>query len=151
MPLDFKTAFDSVPHCRMMKKFSGYEICGNLLRWISNFIKHRQQRIVINGVCSDWINVKSGVPQGSVLRPLLFLLYLNDIPDTISCSLKLFADDVKMSSSIQHPSDLVHLQHNIDLLNCWSQKWQLYLNISKCKFLSIGNSLDAAYIYTINH
>ena len=143
--LDFKKAFDSVPHCRMMKKLSGYGICGNLLNWLSNFIQHRQQRVyvVINGVCSNWINVKSGVPQGLVLGPLLFLLYVNDIPDTNSYSLiKLFADDV---TAIQHPSDIVHLQHNIDLLNCWSQKWQLYLSISKCKFLSIGNSLDAAY------
>ena len=120
-------------------------VIANLLRWISNFIQNRQQRVVINGVCSDWINVKSGVPQGSVLGPLLFLLYVNNIPDTISCSLKLFADDVKIYSTIQHSSDIAHLQHNIDLLNCWSQKWQLYLNSSKCKFLSIGNSLDAAY------
>ena len=143
--LDFKKAFDFVSHCPMMKRLSVYGICGNLLRRISNFIQHRQQRVVITGVCSDWINVKSGVPQGSVLGPLLFLLYVNDIPDTISCSLKLFADDVKIYSTIQYPSDIAHLQHNIDLLNCWSQKWQLYLNISKCKFLSIGNSLDAAY------
>ena len=143
--LDFKKAFDSVPHCRMMKKLSGYGICGNLLRWISNFIQHRQQSVLINGMYSDWINVISGVSQSLVLGPLLFLLYVNDIPDTISCSLKLFADDVKIYSTIQHSSDIVHLQHNIDLLNCWSQKWQLYLNISKCKFLSIGNSLDAVY------
>ena len=99
----------------MMKKLSGYGICGNLLRWISNFIQHRQQRVVINGVCFDWINVKSIVSQGSVLRPLLFLLYVNDIPDTISFSLKLFADDVKIYSTIQYPSDIVHLQHNVDL------------------------------------
>ena len=70
----------------MMKRLSGYGICDNLLRWLSNFVQHRQQ-VVINGVCSDWINVKSGVPQGLVLGPLLFLLYVNDIPHTISCSL----------------------------------------------------------------
>ena len=143
--LDFKKAFDSVPHHRMMKKLGGYGICGNLLKWLSNFIQHRLQRVVINGTCSDWISVKSGVPQGSVLGPLLFLLYVNDIPDSISCSLKLFADDVKIYMTTQSPSDVVHLQYNLDLLNNWSLKWQLYLNISKCKFLSLGNSLNTAY------
>ena len=77
----------------------------------------RLQRVVINGTCSEWVSVKSGVPQGSVLGPLLFLLYVNDIPDSISCSLKLFADDVKIYSTIQGPLDIVHLQHNLDLLN----------------------------------
>ena len=79
----------------MMKKLSGYGICGNLSRWLSNFTQHRLQRIVIYGVCSDWTNVKSGVPRGLVLGPLLLLLYVNNIPNKISCSLKLFADDVK--------------------------------------------------------
>ena len=61
----------------MMKKLPGYEVCGNLLRWLSNFIQYRQQRVVINGVCSDWINVKNGVPHCSILGPLLFLLHVN--------------------------------------------------------------------------
>ena len=76
----------------------------------------------------------------------MFLLYVNNILDTITCSLKLFADDVKIYSAVQHLSDIVQLQYNIDLLPALLvTKGQLYLNISKCKFLSFGNSLDAAY------
>ena len=82
-----------------------------------------------------------------LIGPLLFLLYVNDILDIISCGLKLFADDAKIYSPIKYPSDVAYLQYNLDLMNNWSLKWQLYLNISKCKFISLSNSMAYTYYY----
>ncbi len=96
--LDFQKAFDSVCHKKLLQKLEGYGICGFLLKWICAFLSNRKQRVVINDVCSEVCDVISGVPQGSVLCPLLFLLYVNDIVDCASdgVKIKLFADDVKL-------------------------------------------------------
>jgi len=82
--LDYSKAFDSVPHQRLLCKLEAYSIRGNLLSWLSNFLSNRLQKVTINGCLSEWTNVQSGVPQGSVLGPLLFILYVNDIPDLIN-------------------------------------------------------------------
>jgi len=92
--LNYSKAFDSVPHCQLISKLEAYGICGDLSLWISNFLSNRLQREVINGCLSDWVSVKSGVPQGSILGPLLFILYVNDIPDLIESNSKMFADDI---------------------------------------------------------
>ena len=98
--LDFTKAFDSVPHERLLLKLKGYGIEGNLLKWFRNFLTNRQQRVVVRGTFSSWTHVKSGVPQGTILGPILFLIYVNDISSNISSSIKMFADDTKVYREI---------------------------------------------------
>jgi ribonuclease P/MRP protein subunit RPP40 len=100
--LDFRKAFDTVPHQRLLKKLESYGICGKLLKWITQFIVGRKQQVVIDGIKSQATEVKSGIPQGSVLSPLLFVIYINDLPAGISSSCKLFADDSKIYGGVQH-------------------------------------------------
>src|SRR6059036_1246762 len=94
--LDFQKAFDKVPHARLMKKIRNYGITGMVGGWIERWLEHRQQRVVINGNCLEWREVKSGVPQGSILGPLLFTLYINDIRNGLTNSILNFADDTKL-------------------------------------------------------
>ena len=98
--LDFRKAFDCVPHKRLLMKIEKLGISGNLLKWIKDFLTDRQQRVLINGISSEWSEVSSGVPQGSVLGPLLFILYVNDLPSEVSSFCKLFADDAKGSLTL---------------------------------------------------
>ena len=110
---DFKKAFDSVPHCRLLLKLKSYGISGNLLSWLSSFLTGRLQRVTLDNVYSEWSNVISGVPQGSVLGPILFLLYINDIPSVVDSHLLLFADDIKLYRRIQSENDIIQLQKDI--------------------------------------
>ena len=91
--LDFSKAFDRVSHQRLLQKLQHYGIRGSLLQWTEHFLTQRQQQVVIDGQASDWEHVTSGVPQGTVLGPLLFLTFINDIPSGITSNLRLFADD----------------------------------------------------------
>ena len=91
--LDFEKAFDTPPHLLLKCKLYGYDIGGKTLKWIDFLVCDRQQRVMVNGVKSDWAPVLSGVPQGTVLGPLLFSLYINDITEDIDSELRLFADD----------------------------------------------------------
>jgi hypothetical protein len=93
--LDFANAFDTVPHNRLKLKLRNAGIRGNVLRWIVSFLNNRRQKVVLPGGSSSWMNVTSGVPQGSILGPILFLLYVNDLPDSVNSTAKLFADDTK--------------------------------------------------------
>ena len=93
---DFKKAFDSVPHQRLLKKISAYGIRGQILNWIRNFLTDRKQEVVVRGVRSSLETVTSGVPQGSVLGPTLFILYVNELPELVQGQIKLFADDAKI-------------------------------------------------------
>ena len=133
--LDFSKAFDAVPHQRLMGKLQAYGIGGKLLKWIGAFLTCRRQQVVINGVCSDWAPVSSGVPQGSVLGPLLFVIYINDMSVSTECPLKIFADDTKI---YQVSANSDKLQEDINQVRQWSEKWQLPFNETKCKVLHIG-------------
>ena len=116
--LDFAKAFDSVPHERLLLKLSSLGIHGYILRWLRFFLTQRKQRVVINGVSSDWADVISGVPQGSVLGPLLFVLYINDLESVVKHSIvKLFADDVLLYASVHSSADCSALQDDLAATN----------------------------------
>ena len=123
--LDFAKAFDSVPHMILLHKLEGYGIVGNTLRWISSFLSGRRQKVVVNGEASAWSSVISGVPQGSVLGPILFIYYINDMPGVVHGFIQMFADDTKIFTSIINEESRIRFQKDIDNLQSWSVKWQL--------------------------
>jgi hypothetical protein len=136
--LDFAKAFDTVPHNLLLKKLSMYGFGGNMLRWFSSYLSNRHQRVVIDGNNSNWLPVLSGVPQGSILGPLMFILYINDIHTCINYSnIALFADDTKLYTNVKSNEDCVNLQKDLDSMLEWGKKWKMKLNISKCKILTI--------------
>ena len=143
--LDFRKAFDTVPHQRLMKKLYAYGVRGEIIIWIEEFLKDRQQRVVLNGETSDWTNVTSGIPQGSVLGPILFLIYINDLPDIVRNIVKLFADDIKLYARVNTECQRDNLQTDINNLVEWSETWQLRFNSSKCKHLHLGNESGFTY------
>ena len=147
--LDFKKAFDSVPHKRLVEKLNSYGIQGNLKTWLSNFLTNRQQRVVVNGEASDWQEVLSGIPQGSILGPILFIIFINDLPSVVGNVCKLFADDCKLYKIIKSKLDQDDLQNDIDNLCKWSQDWLLSFNIKKCKVVTFGDKKHD-YDYTMN-
>ena len=136
--LDFQKAFDKVPHIRLISKLQAYGIDGNLLSWINSFLSNRRQRVCVRGSFSEWSQVISGVPQGSVLGPILFILYINDLLEQIQSSLWTFADDTKIYRPILTTEDQNILQKDLDIFTQWNKTWQGFLNISKCKHLSLG-------------
>ena len=100
----FEKTFDKVPHKRLALKLAAHGIDGELLRWIVNWLSDRRQGVVLNGQCSAWRDVLSCVPQGSLLGPLLFVIYINDIDDSIACKILKFADDTKIYREIGRAS-----------------------------------------------
>lgn len=139
--IDFAKAFDSVVHSKLIKKCSAYGFRGFLLDFIKSFLTNRKQRVKIDDCVSCFGDVKSGVPQGSVLGPLLFLIYINDMPDTIMyCIIKLYADDSKLSSKVKKgEGSSIDLQSDLTRLFEWCDKWQLKINSSKCAVLPLGS------------
>ena len=135
--LDFEKAFDTPPHELLKCKLYGYGIGGKTLKWIDSFLCDRQQRVMVNGVKSDWAPVISGVPQGTVLGPLLFSLYINDITEDIDSELRLFADDCVCYREIKNTEDTVKLQEDIDRLGCWARSWGMRFQPVKCNIVQI--------------
>ena len=145
--LDFQKAFDKVPHKRLLKKLQTHGITGNLRNWLEDWLSERKQRVVLNGVSSRWLKVKSGVPQGSVLGPILFLIYVNDMDDGITCKISKFADDTKIASRVTTTHEKESLQSDLDRLVSWADEWQMKFNVEKCKVLHIGsNNNHAQYL-----
>ena len=148
MYLDFSRAFDKVPHRRLLMKVQSLGVRGNMAAWIEAWLNDRQQRTVLNGKFSEWKDVTSGVPQGSVLGPCLFIIYINDIEaaiDTIMLVIK-FADDTKACGVADRLEDCESLQEQVDKLYQWSLDWQMLFNKEKCKVIHIGgNSLRYDY------
>ena len=145
--LDFRKAFDRVPHGRLLFKLKKMGFQGELLSWIENFLRNRRQRVVLNQTESSWRRVYSGVPQGSVLGPILFLIYINDLPEYVKSSCKIFADDTKIYSKVDNENDARLVQEDIDKLVSWSQKWLLSFNAEKCKVMHIGRRNDRERYY----
>ena len=135
---DFSKAFDTVPHRRLITKLKAYGIHGKTLHWIEDFLKDRTQIVKVNGENSRSAPVISGIPQGSVLGPVLFLIYINDLPDLVTSDMFLFADDTKILREIRSKEDSLALQNDIDALEVWSQKWLLTFHPNKCHVLTIG-------------
>ena len=125
--LDFCKAFDKVPHQRLLKKLWGYGIRGNVHAWVKEFLTYRSQLVKINGASSEPVNVTSGVPQGSVLGPILFLIYINDLPDTIAAIIKLFADDAKVYRSISTVENVNEVQNSV--VKSWADIWEMLFNL----------------------
>ena len=124
-------------------------ITGKILNWIGNFLHCIQQRVVVEGVCSSWSHVGSGVSQGSVYGPVLFFIYINDLPRCVSCRIRMYADDTKRLSTINCLADVDALQKNINKLMSWSCDWQLCFIASECKVMHIGRkNIERTYKLT---
>ena len=139
---DFRKAFDTVCHSKLLVKLHSYGISGNLLAWIEAFLCGRTQSVRIDQKISAATSVISGVPQGSVLGPTLFLLYINDVADIFSdlcVSFSLFADDLKLFTSYKLDASHTELQLAIDRLSAWSGLWQMEIAVSKCSAFRISN------------
>ena len=145
--LDFQKAFDTIPHQRLLSKVHTYGIRGKVYEWIRNFLLNRRQRVVLNNSKSTWSEVISSVPQGSLLGPILFILYINDLPDVISCVSKLFADDTKPYRSVDSYGDSNTIQMDLYELDNWSSSWQMKFNIQKCKVLHLGKKKKPRNFY----
>jgi ribonuclease P/MRP protein subunit RPP40 len=144
--LDFRKAFDKVPHKRLLLKVRAHGINGKIARWIEEWLKEREQRVVLNGKSSDWVKVKSGVPQGSVLGPLLFVIYINDIDKNINSKLLKFADDTKVFSVVETQEEVAMLRDDLKTLCEWSNDWLMLFNVEKCKVMHLGKkNLGAGY------
>ena len=130
--LDVSKAFDKVPHNRLLLKLNHYGIQGQTLSWIKAFLTGRTQSVVLEGAKSEAVPVISGVPQGTVLGPTLFLLYINDLPLQVSSSTtRLFADDCILYREIDSPADAKLLQHDLDALQNWERTWLMSFNSIK--------------------
>ena len=136
--LDFSKAFDTVPHDGLLSKLKHYGIDDKIWTWISNFLKQRKQRVVVDGIQSDLVTVDSGVPQGTVLGPILFLLHINDLPSVISSKVRLFADDCLVYREIKSRQDQNDLQKDLNLLESWGSTWGMRFNAAKCNIMRVS-------------
>ena len=130
--LDFSKAFDTVPHQRLLTKLRHYGISNSTLAWIESWLTRRSQCVVLDGETSNPVPVLSGVPQGTVLGPLMFLLYINDIANDIDSPLRMFADDCLLYRIINSREDTIQLQQDLNKLSEWANTWQLNFNVIKC-------------------
>ena len=138
--LDFMKAFDTVAHLRLLIKAESYGIVGELLTWIENFLTNRKQRVRVGSETSSWSSVESGIPQGSVLGPILFIIYINDLPDCVNkdSDCYMFADDSKVYRRSDKPGQTTILQNDLDNLHEWSNTWQMGYHPQKTKIMPIG-------------
>ena len=136
--LDFAKAFDKVGHRRLIEKLQWYGIDGGVNKWISDFLCDRTQSVVVEGDTSDTVPVISGVPQGSVLAPCLFLFYINDIAENLTSTTRLFADDTMIYMAVKGVGDAEKLQQDLDTLTKWEKTWMMEFHPKKCEIISIS-------------
>ena len=148
--LDFAKAFDKVPKNRLLEKLSAHGVRGDVLRWIKNWLSGRRQRVVLNGKKSSWNDVLSGVPQGSVLGPILFLIFINDLDmETPMVEIvRKFADDTKVGNGAKTMKEREDLQEALDKLSSWADRWGMEFNVSKCKVMHVGHN-NEKHAYTM--
>ena len=136
--LDYEKAFDKVPHRRLLLQLNKFGIKGNTLSWITDYLQDRTQRVRVNGAISSSIDVLSGVPQGSVLGPALFLIFVADVSTIINNIISLYADDTKLFNSLYEYSTEI-IQEDINILSRWADDMQMSYNVDKCHTLHLGN------------
>ena len=136
--LDFSKAFDKVAHKKLISKLLFYGIQGKALSWVKDILDSSSQA-VLNGVKSDKIAVSSGVLQGSVLGPILFLAYINDLPDQVKSRVRLFADNTAIYLAISSEGESITLQNDLFILEKWEQQWDVSFNPSKCQVLHMSH------------
>ena len=124
---------------RLLLKLKVHGIGDSITDWIEQWLTDRRQRVVVDGEVSNWKSVLSGVPKSSVLGPILFLIYINDLDDSITSNVLKFADDTKLFRKVNTDGDKQHLQNDLDRLVKWSEKWQMLFNFGKCKCLHTGH------------
>ena len=145
--LDFSKAFDKVPHQRLLHKIKHYGIRGKTHQWLMDFLDNRTQQVLVEGQTSSKVPVQSGVPQGSVLGPLMFLLFINDLPEYVENSrVRLFADDCVLYKTVSEQEDATSLQKDLDALQKWESDWKMEFHPQKCQLLRITNKKN-----TIKH
>jgi hypothetical protein len=130
--LDFSKAFDKVNHSLLCSKLAHYGIHGCLLRWLASYLSNRSQLVAVKGYTSSAISVFSGVPQGSHLGPLLFIVFINDLVSRLSCPALLYADDLKIYTSIENTNQSTILQNDLEAVSEWCTSNNMDLNINKC-------------------
>ena len=139
--LDLKKAFDKVPHKRLLWKIRNCGgVGGILLEWMKDYLNEREMRTVIRNKSSSWLKVMSGVPQGSVLGPVMFGVYVNDMVEGIDSHMNLFADDAKLMRKVENEDDCRKLQEDLDKVGEWSRNWKMEFNLKKCKVMEFGRS-----------
>jgi ribonuclease P/MRP protein subunit RPP40 len=137
--IDFSKAFDTVSHSKLMCKLKSFNFCSPTIDWISAFLANRTQVVKCNQCLSSSTNVTSGVPQGSVISPILFVLFINDLPLTCQpCTIKMYGDDVKLYFAIHDDHDRLVLQQCLDRIYDWALKWELKFSYEKCQYLQLG-------------
>ena len=144
--LDFAKAFDRVPHRRLLQKLSSYGIDCYTYQWIETWLTQRTQQVVMDGDSSLPATVLSGVPQGTVLGPLIFLIYINYISEQVSSQIRLFADDCLLYRVIRTEADTQQLQSDLDCLAQWAQVWQMSINVNKCVVMHCSKSQSMHHI-----
>ena len=148
--LDMAKAFDRVPHEKLLYKLEMLGIRNPLLSWIRDYLSNRRHRVMIEGIASDWHKIPSGVPQGSIIGPIFFLIYINDIANdlTVGTTIPLYADDAKCYREIRESVDNRILQNDLFQIQTWSELWGMGFNTNKCKHLCVTrrrNPLDFTY------
>lgn len=146
---DFAKAFDKVSHGKLICKLRKYGISGSILNWVKSWLDDRCQRVVINGDTSSWEKVLSGVPQGSVLGPLLFLIFIDDIDEMVISKCLKFADDTKIYNQVVSEGDRLKIQDDINKLSSWGKDWDMTYNVNKCKVVHLGNN-NPKFSYKLN-
>ena len=144
--LDYQKAFNCVPHKRLLLQVRSFGIKDEALNWIEAFLSNRKQKVIVNGSESSWAPILSGIPQGSILGPILFSLFVNDIPGQVKSLISMFADDTKVSIPLSSADSMFQLQEDLWILEDWAKAMMMKFHPLKCKVLHLGkNNMESRY------